>query len=79
MAESLSPLEDLKKFRELLVQERRYAIRNFLHMRQYNKEENKPTVDLNERQGDEVRRLQKQIRAVDEAIKDEESRSDLTS
>jgi hypothetical protein len=48
-------------------------------MRQYNKEENKSTVDLNERQGDEVRRLQKQIRAVDEAIKDEESRSDLTS
>jgi hypothetical protein len=79
MAESLSPLEDLKKFRELLVQERRYVIRNFLHMRQYNKEENKPTVDLNKRQGDEVLRLQKQIRAVDEAIKDEESRSDLTS
>jgi hypothetical protein len=71
MAEPPSAVEDLKNLRELLVIERRYVIRDFFQMRERNREDGLPT-SLERKEGDQIRRLQEQIEAVDRAINDEE-------
>jgi hypothetical protein len=40
-------------------------------MRQTNKQENEPTVDFHKEQGEAIRIIQEQIKAVDEAIEQE--------
>jgi hypothetical protein len=75
MSASRSPLEYLKQFRQLLVEERRSVIFNFFELRTANRQDNTPT-SLVHRHGAEVQKLQEEIEAVDRAIKDEEALSE---